>query len=121
MKNLKIIFDNIIFSLQNAGGISNYWTQLIKQISKNKIFFFENNNNNIFRKKININTYKESKFPIQILRYLPFQKKLPSKSIFHSSYLRTTFQKDIVKVVTIFDFTYEYSCNKNQKCISFSS
>lgn len=108
MKNLKIIFDNIIFSLQNAGGISNYWTQLIKQISKNKIFFFENNNNNIFRKKLNINTYKESKFPIQILRYLPFQKKLPSKSIFHSSYLRTTFQKDIVKVVTIFDFTYEY-------------
>ena len=41
MKNLKIIFDNIIFSLQNAGGISNYWTQLIKQISKNKIFFLK--------------------------------------------------------------------------------
>lgn len=108
MKNLKIIFDNIIFSLQNAGGISNYWAQLIKQILKNKVYFFETKNNNIFRKKLNIQTTKETNLPIQILRYLPFQKKLPSNSIFHSSYLRTTFQKEVVKIVTIFDFTYEY-------------
>ena len=33
---------------------------------------------------------------------------MPTKSIFHSSYLRTTFQKDIVNITTIHDFTYEH-------------
>ena len=35
-KNNKIIYDNIIFSLQKVGGISNYWAELIKRISIKK-------------------------------------------------------------------------------------
>ena len=35
-KNTKIIYDNIIFSLQKVGGISNYWAELIKRISNKK-------------------------------------------------------------------------------------
>jgi mannosyltransferase len=106
---MKLIYDNIIYSLQKAGGISIYWTELIKRISKqNEIDFYESTNQNIFRQEINIQVKKESCINLKILRYLPFLKRLPSRSIFHSSYFRTIFQKDIVKIVTVYDFTYEY-------------
>ena len=106
---MKITYDNIIFSLQKAGGISIYWTELIKRIVKTKqVEFYEKSNQNIFRKEIDIIAKQESSIIFQILRYLPFLKKLPSKSILHSSYFRTSFQKDIVKIVTVYDFTYEY-------------
>ena len=106
---MKIIFDNIVYSLQAAGGISLYWTELIKRISKKKsTIFYEFENSNLHRKKIKLKTLKESKITPKILRYFPFQKTLPPKSIFHSSYLRTIFQKDVVKIITIYDFTYEY-------------
>jgi len=95
--------------LQKAGGISIYWYELIQRIvQQEKVQFYESGNQNIFRKEINIKTLKESSIDYKLLRYLPFFKKLPSKSIFHSSYFRTTFQKDVVKIVTVYDFTYEY-------------
>ena len=109
MKNSKIIYDNIIYSLQKTGGISKYWTELIKRISKKKkITFYELENNNLFRKKINIKCLKETGITFKILRYLPFLKELPSRSIFHSSYLRTSLQKNVINITTIHDFTYEY-------------
>lgn len=105
---MKITYDNIIFSLQKAGGISIYWYELIKRLqSKGNIFFFEKANDNIFRKKLNIKTKNESKLPVKILRYLPFMRKLPERSIFHSSYYRVSLQKDIVNITTVHDFTYE--------------
>ncbi len=106
---MKITYDNIIFSLQKAGGISIYWYELIKRLqNKNNIAFYENVNDNIFRKKLNIKTKNESKLPTKILRYLPFMKKLPEKSIFHSSYYRVSLQKDVINITTVYDFTYEY-------------
>lgn len=107
---MKIIYDNIIFSLQKAGGISIYWAEIIKRLVKNEKeeSFYESENKNIFRKELDIKTQKETNLDLRLLRYLPFMKKLPSKSIFHSSYFRTSFQKDIVKIVTVYDFTYEY-------------
>ena len=41
---MKIIYDNIIFSLQKAGGISIYWTELIKRLvlqEKGAIFEYQ--------------------------------------------------------------------------------
>ena len=107
MKNKKIIFDNIIFSLQNLGGISNYWSELIKRFEdKDDVSFYENKNNNLFSKDIK-KKKNESLWPIKILRYFPFQKKLQEKSIFHSSYYRTSFQKDVIKIITVYDFIDE--------------
>ncbi|WP_035589114.1 glycosyltransferase family 4 protein [Hippea jasoniae] len=106
---MQIIYDNIIFSLQKAGGISIYWYELIKRLQrKDNIIFFEKDNENIFRKKLNIKTQNEIKLPVKILRYLPFLKKLPEKSIFHSSYYRVSLQKDVLNIVTVHDFTYEF-------------
>lgn len=104
-KNKKIIYDNIIFSLQKVGGISNYWAELIKRISKKKnVIFYEKKNSNIFNKNLSYQAISEGNFPNNILRLLPFQKKLIKGSIFHSSYYRTTFQKDVIKIVTVYDF-----------------
>jgi glycosyltransferase involved in cell wall biosynthesis len=104
---MKIVFDNIIYSLQSSGGISLYWTELIKRFQNDKnITFFENKNKNIFRRNLKIKTNQECILH-KVLRYLPFTKKIPTRSIFHSSYYRTSFQKDIVKIITVYDFIYE--------------
>ena len=106
---LKIIYDNIIFSLQKAGGISKYWAELIKRIIKKEdIIFYEFSNQNIYRNKLCIKTQKESSLNIKLLRYLPFMKALPQKSIFHSSYYRVSMQKNIINIITLYDFIYEY-------------
>jgi len=107
---LKIIIDNIIFSLQQAGGISLYWSELITRLLQKEkdVTFFEFKNENIFRKKLNIQTQKESSLNIKLVRYLPFLRKLPKKTIFHSSYYRVSLQKDVVNITTVHDFTYEY-------------
>lgn len=107
MKKINIVYDNIIYSLQKAGGISKYWTELIKRQKRN-VVFYELKNQNIFRNSLKISTLKESKIPLLILRYLPFLKKIKLYSIFHSSYYRTTFQKDIINITTVHDFTYNY-------------
>ena len=66
---MKIIYDNIIFSLQKAGGISIYWAELIKRIVKQgNGEFYEPANNNIFRKEVDIATEKESHINFKILR-----------------------------------------------------
>ena len=104
---MKIVFDNIIYSLQSLGGISLYWTELIKRFQNEKnIIFFENKNKNIFSRNLKIKTNQEC-ISYKMLRYLPFTKKIPARSIFHSSYYRTSFQKDIVKIITVYDFIYE--------------
>jgi glycosyltransferase involved in cell wall biosynthesis len=108
---MNIAYDNIVFSLQKAGGISNYWYQLVKMLqndSDHNVVFYESENNNLFRKKLNLNSLKENILPVQLLRYLPFSKNLPPKSIFHSSYYRICLQKNVVNITTVHDFIYEY-------------
>lgn len=107
---MKIIYDNIIFSLQRAGGISVYWAELIKRLvqKEKEAVFYESENENLFRKGLKIKTYKESSINVRFLRYLPFMVKLPPKSIFHSSYYRVSLQKDIVNITTVHDFIYEF-------------
>lgn len=106
---MRIAYDNIIFSLQKAGGISVYWAELIRRIAKKEtVHFYGLKNRNIFGKELEIRTQKESSLDFRLLRYLPFMKKLPEKSIFHSSYYRVSIQKDVANITTVHDFTYEY-------------
>jgi mannosyltransferase len=106
---MKIVYDNIIYSLQRAGGISVYWSELTKRLSLlNDTYFYGHKNDNIFMKDLNIDVKKESFINYKICRYLDFRKELPTKSIFHSSYYRIANQEDVINVVTVHDFTYEY-------------
>ena len=111
---VNVISDNIIFSLQKAGGISVYWHELLSrllietEITSN---FIEIPNQNIFRKNLTIPHSKilenpHSKYPLIIQRYL--NPSIKSKGIFHSSYYRTVNSENIINITTVHDFTYEY-------------
>jgi len=56
---MKVIFDNIIFSLQKSGGISIVWKEFLQRILKSdsidmKIIEFDNAKNNFFRNQFSI-------------------------------------------------------------------
>jgi glycosyltransferase involved in cell wall biosynthesis len=108
-QKMNLIYDNIIFSLQRAGGVSLYWYELISRLNRTDYItsYYGKKNNNIFANDLGLDTKLETKIPAKIQRYLPFLKKVPSYSIFHSSYYRLSFQKDIINITTVHDFTYE--------------
>lgn len=113
----EILFDNIIYSLQQSGGISSMWAMLQKGLLSDAEFqcsFVEQSQatKNIFRKKLNLpinNTYiSKTLLPLIINRYC--KAKLPQAEtphIFHSSYYRVPSRDNVKTVVTVHDFTYE--------------
>jgi len=111
---IPIFFDNIIFSLQNAGGISAYWQQIIQGVLQESQFnsnFIEYRNENIFRNEIEIDSDKildncSINLPINIQRFLN-PKLSGEKGIFHSSYYRVTNNPKCINITTLHDFTYE--------------
>lgn len=109
-RSLTIVFDNIIFSLQRAGGISNYWYELLSRVKKSEILFrqFEKVNKNIFSKQLPSIKERESLISIRFLRYLPFLRSIKTPALLHSSYYRFSLQKDVANIITVYDFTYEY-------------
>lgn len=112
---MNLILDNIIFSLQDAGGISNYWYQLLKRIKKEEglqIYLFDDSekSSNIFRKELNLSDFETlGKSPGLVGRYTnPKIAQLNEKSIFHSSYYRYSKNSNHINVTTVHDFTYEH-------------
>ena len=110
---MKILYDDIIFELQKAGGISKYWGKLIENISsKNNISIVEiqgkNSKNNVFYPNIS-NLIKLELFPLIIRRYFGIINTY-NCDILHSSYYRVPFikNKKIKQVVTVHDFMYEF-------------
>lgn len=113
---MKLIIDNIIFSLQKSGGISVVWkellSRLLKEININYSFsIIEYNNaiNNIFRKELDISPsliLKKSEKFLTIKRYFAPSIEHNNEDIFHSTYYR--YLKGAKNITTIHDFTYEY-------------
>ncbi|WP_304068051.1 glycosyltransferase family 4 protein [Pedobacter glucosidilyticus] len=108
---MKIFLDDLIFNLQVQGGISVYWRAFIKQISQ-----YNNVDVTIIKNKservaslITHPKYIADRFrSIFLSRILPLCIKLPKRSIFHSSYLRTSLQrKSVANIVTIHDLAAE--------------
>lgn len=117
---MKIILDNIIFALQNSGGISILWGEVIKAFQEDDVQYLDyENETNIVRRhllirndKIIKNNYKKPIF----LRYLnPKLSNYKSKFIFISSYYRTCSNKNAINVSIVHDFTYEYFSNGYKK------
>lgn len=113
---MEVYLDNIIFSLQKAGGISVYWMELIKRIIPQKgisLNFIESEsaNDNIFRKKLilfNHNIIKSKINNAFFSRYLPIRVKSKAPFfIFHSSYFRVCKSRNAINIATIHDCTYE--------------
>jgi len=112
---MKIIYDDIIFELQKAGGISKYWGKLIENFSSSTKVDLNNiqtkaaKNNVFYPKDINFIKIPDLPIPLKIRRYLPILTT-SGYDIFHSSYYRIPFisSKKLKQVVTVHDFMYEF-------------
>jgi glycosyltransferase involved in cell wall biosynthesis len=82
-----LLFDDIIFKIQNCGGISNYWREVTLRVEKTNIF--------------NVSRIDSSKLD----RYLP---TFSQTAIFHSSFYRLNLYPKVKNVITIHDFIYEF-------------
>lgn len=109
----KIVFDNIIFSLQKMGGISVVWYELLKRLTNQpdvdlQCIEYCSAHDNFLRKKIQIKNLinKNLRF-LWFERYLNIKLKETEKFIFHSSYYRTCKNRNAINITTVHDFTYE--------------
>ncbi|MBU9830800.1 MULTISPECIES: glycosyltransferase family 4 protein [Rahnella] len=107
-----IIIDGIIFSLQQSGGISVYFDELIKEIKKNDISYslIVYDNNNPYVEGLPVNT--KTRLNMNIERFLDVDLGFFEKgsSIFHSSYYRLPNKKirsELTVITTVHDFTEE--------------
>jgi glycosyltransferase involved in cell wall biosynthesis len=111
----KIYFDNIVFSMQRAGGVSVYWHELLKRIIRDGIDFnvieSEKAADNIFRSKIFIhkqNIKKEININAKYGKHLPVYFSVKKGSIYHSSYYRIHWTNNSKTIQTVYDFVYEH-------------
>lgn len=107
--NLNVVYDDIIFRLQKTGGISKVFKNLFYFISRTeglKVSILASHKSLVF-KSISLNCLNEIAIPATIQQFLPILKKIPERSIYHSTYLRYSVQKNIIKVLTIHDCGYE--------------
>lgn len=111
---MQIFLDNIVFTIQRAGGVSMYWYELLKGLCDTELSLsFLNadpHSANLFEQQLDYSTYpciRESWIPPKYLRYLPLRYTLPSRTVFHGGYLRVSPQKDIVNILTLHDFAHE--------------
>ena len=93
---MKVIADNIIFSLQRYGGISVVWNEFLSRARKDK---------EIELTELN---YPDSLSPRIMERYRIPAYKADTPSIFHSSYFRILPQKGVHNVTTVHDLTYHF-------------
>lgn len=91
---MDIIFDNIIFNLQKAGGISAVWKELIEHTKGYedldlRFLEYEGSTDNIFRRELSIPSkdidLKKGSL-LRIKRYLNTSVETKEPFVFHSSY-----------------------------------
>lgn len=121
---MKIVFDNIIYSLQHYGGVSVVWNNLVSRIvhTGHDVQFVEYDDaqQNISRQLLQLppeRLHIRSSFLMALRRY--FNPQLPQSItrrldeggrqpfIFHSSYFRISTDPRAINVTTVHDFTYE--------------
>ncbi|HOE18431.1 MAG TPA: glycosyltransferase family 1 protein [Syntrophorhabdaceae bacterium] len=121
---MKIFYDNIVFELQKAGGISVYFYEIARRAlnAGYDLWFIEQEaaKDNIFRKKLSIpgdRIIRENYLPLAVRRYMPIRVPIDDNSLIHSSYYRVSRQKNIARVVTVHDFAYEYFRKGLPRCV----
>jgi mannosyltransferase len=110
---MRVHYDNIVFSLQRAGGISTYWSELIMRLLRDgvDVSFDECKHQNIVRNTLAINAAALRNRGSKYLLLERFKAlKLPEQNqpfVFHSSYNRITNNKNAAQVTTVHDFVHE--------------
>lgn len=112
---MKILLDNTIYSLQQAGGVSAVWSILtaeLQRIPDLELYFLEyaDAEDNIFRKTLNIPQHRIVRgrnMPIFVERYSEVDYKSAEPFVFHSPYYRICNSAQAKNLVTLHDFIYE--------------
>jgi mannosyltransferase len=110
---MPILFDNIVFELQQAGGISTYWAELIKRFSEAdpSHIFLEGSRakNNKARLEVSLpsSSVKNSFFASRASRYFPAPVFCDQSHFFFSSYYRVPACRKSKVIITVYDFIYE--------------
>jgi len=112
---MKVVLDNIIFSLQRAGGISGAWAKIVEQLlsrSDLSLCFVERHDAlaNLHRQALDIPSeliLPQRPVPLALDRYLPVRVAFAEPFIFHSSYYRLCGSASATNVITLHDFIYE--------------
>jgi glycosyltransferase involved in cell wall biosynthesis len=110
---MNLCLDNIIFSLQRAGGISVYWSELWSRLLRDKLSAVaieaQSANQNIFRANVNIPSQQTrlDTRPLRLARYLRAPTRPGRDELVHSSYYREPSSERLPHVQSCYDFTYE--------------
>lgn len=112
---MKIIFDNLIFSIQRGGGISLYWSEILKRGKHLKSLQASSRSiENIFAPddKLAAGCMLYYSWPVWFERVRLFNGLQSEAAVFHSSYYRVSRSKKHVSIVTVHDFTHELVLRK---------
>lgn len=120
---MDIYLDNIIFFLQKTGGISVYWSELLRGLaaSKQRLHLIEpcGKSENLFYETQGLGdtVTQKSLWPVALERYSPISARMERPAIVHSSYYRVAHDRNAANVVTVHDFTYERYRRGVAKCV----
>lgn len=109
---MKIILDNIGFSLQHMGGLSVVWGALLSALKKSKLPYIcmeypWGMTNEVRQSLEGINVEQRHSKHLQLERYLDPKVANDTPFIFHSSHYRICKNKHAINITTVHDFTYE--------------
>lgn len=113
---MKIFLDGIVYSIQNFGGISVYFNELIRTLENESCKFQITTYND--KKQNPLPSNSEVTENCRLLeRYRNCKINSNEFDIFHSTYYRNPEDRKIKKVVTVHDFVYEHYNNGLRKFV----
>lgn len=109
---MTIVFDNIVYNLQRAGGISRFWSKITAPyLRSEQVVFVERSGaeSNIYRQAMpDYPRGADHPLPLIVARYLNFRRNFFARPfVFHSSYFRVNTAPGCVNVTTVHDLIYE--------------
>lgn len=109
---MRLVFDNIVFSLQRTGGISRFWSKLAAQHAQQPATAFVERREpiNLYRRNLKLAAVlPDHSLPLAISRYLDFRSSFggQGRHVFHSSYYRSNLHPLAINVTTVHDLIYE--------------
>jgi mannosyltransferase len=112
---MKLYYDNIIFSLQEIGGVSTYWYELLSRAlieDSIDLCVLESRlaNQNLLRSILKIDSLRLKSSNSNLLsRILPLRISSHDNFVFHSSYYRYVKNPKAKVITTVHDFIQEYT------------
>lgn len=107
---MTLLLDNIIFGLQSHGGISVYWSELLRRAAADGISWIDPyvDRSNASRRGLSEVPFAvyEKKQPIIIERFRAINESTTDTAV-HSSYYRVPRHAKTKLITTVYDFTYE--------------